>query len=113
MLADASESSVRAMTEPTPGRIENQVHTMVSRRLMDGQLDECDMTLQDVHQVEASLIKSLCGIYHARIAYPTPAGQKPSAGEQEPAKNGQPKPQPTPSDRPAPQPAPFKNPKDA
>jgi len=83
MLADAAESSVRAMNEPTPGRIENQVHTMVSRRLMDGQLDECDMTLREVHLVESSLVKSLCGIYHARIAYPTPSGQKPSAAELE------------------------------
>ncbi len=81
MLADASESSVRAMSQPTPGRIENQVHTMVTRRLMDGQLDECNMTLKEVHQVEASLTKSLCAIYHARIAYPTPPGEKPSAAE--------------------------------
>ncbi len=87
MLADASESSVRAMTEPTPGRIENQVHTMVNRRLMDGQLDECEMTLREVHQVEASLTKSLCSIYHSRIAYPTPPGQKPSAAELEAAAN--------------------------
>jgi len=83
MLADAAESSVRSMSEPTPGRIENQVHTMVSRRLMDGQLDECELTLREVHQIEASLIKSLCSMYHARIAYPTPAGQKPSAGERQ------------------------------
>jgi putative nucleotidyltransferase with HDIG domain len=81
MLADAAESSVRAMSDPTPGRIENQVHAMVSRRLMDGQLDMCDLTLKEVHVIEASLVKSLCGIYHGRIAYPTPAGQKPSAAE--------------------------------
>ncbi len=89
MLADASESSVRAMSEPTPGRIENQVHTMVNRRLMDGQLDECELTLKEVHQIETSLIKSLCGIYHSRIAYPTPAGQKPSASEVEAEKKKQ------------------------
>lgn len=81
MLADAAESSVRSMSDPTPGRIENQVHTMVTRRLMDGQLDECDLTLRQVYQIEASLTKSLIGIYHSRIAYPTPAGQKPSAAE--------------------------------
>ncbi len=81
MLADASESSVRAMSEPTPGRIEDQVHTMVTRRLTDGQLDDCDLTLREVHQIEASLIKSLCGVYHARIAYPTPKGEKPSPAE--------------------------------
>jgi len=90
MLADAAESSVRAMTEPTPGRIENQVHTMVSRRLMDGQLDECDMTLKEVHQVESSLVKSLCGIYHARIAYPTPAEQKLAASHADAQAKGRP-----------------------
>jgi len=88
MLADAAESSVRAITEPTPGRIENQVHTMVSRRLMDGQLDKCELTLSEVHQIEESLIRSLCGIYHARIAYPTPAGKEPAAADA-PADNGQ------------------------
>ncbi len=88
-LADAAESSVRTMSEPTPGRIESQVHTMVNRRLMDGQLDECDMTLKEVHLVEASLVKSLCGIYHARIAYPPPAGQKPSVAELQAAKKEQ------------------------
>jgi hypothetical protein len=76
MLADAAESSVRAMPEPTPGRLENQVHNMVTRRLMDGQLDECDLTLREVHQIEASLIRSLCGVYHSRIAYPKLASEK-------------------------------------
>jgi len=87
MLADAAESSVRSMEDPTPPRIENQVHAMVSRRLMDEQLDECDLTLREVHKIEASLTKSLCSIYHARIAYPTPAGQEPSAAEL-PGENG-------------------------
>jgi len=81
MLADAAESSVRALSEPTPSRIENQVHMMVTRRLMDGQLDECDLTLREVHTIETSLVKSLCGFYHARIAYPSAAG-KSAAGDQ-------------------------------
>ncbi|MFB3891466.1 MAG: HD family phosphohydrolase [Phycisphaerae bacterium] len=89
MLADASESSVRSMPEPTPGRIENQVHTMVMRRLMDGQLDECDLMLREVHQIEASLVKSLTSMYHLRIAYPTPAGQTPSAAEMASQRNGE------------------------
>jgi hypothetical protein len=48
---------------------------------MDGQLDQCNLTFREVHAIETSLIKSLCGIYHARIAYPTPQGEKPSAAE--------------------------------
>jgi len=78
MLADAAESSLRSVPEPTPGRIETQVHTMVNRRLMDGQLDHCELTLSEVHQIEASLAKSLCSIYHARVAYPEPP--EPKAG---------------------------------
>ncbi len=70
MLADASESSVRAMDAPTPGNIESQVHSVVNQRLMDGQLDECELTLAEVHKIETSMVKSLCSIYHSRIAYP-------------------------------------------
>jgi len=81
MLADAAESSVRALSEPTPSRIENQVHLMVTRRLMDGQLDKCDLTLREVHAIETSLVKSLCGFYHARIAYPSAAGKSAASDE--------------------------------
>jgi len=70
MLADAAESSVRAMPDPTPTRIRNQVNNMVNSRLEDGQLDDCELTLREVHLVEQSLVKSLCGIYHSRVAYP-------------------------------------------
>lgn len=81
MLADAAESSVRAMNDPAPGRIEHQVHVMINRRLMDGQLDECELTLKEVHQIESSLVKSLSSMYHTRIAYPTPPNQKPAPGD--------------------------------
>ena len=100
MLADAAESSVRAMTDRTPGRIENQVHTMVSRRLMDAQLGDCELTLHEVNKIEMSLIKNLTSMYHLRVAYPTPPGQKPSAGELQAARkeeeraNGKPQQQP-------------------
>ena len=70
MLADGAEGSVRAMTEPTPTRIRAQVHHIVTDRLEDGQLDDCEMTLREVHQIENSIVKSLCSMYHGRIAYP-------------------------------------------
>lgn len=70
MMADGVEGAVRSMSEPTPGRIEDVVREIVRKRLIDGQLDECDLTFRDIADIEASLIKTLCGIYHARIAYP-------------------------------------------
>jgi len=70
MLADAVEGATRAMQEPTPSRIENVVHNMAMNRLQDGQFDNCDLTMRELHVLEESLVKSLCGMYHARIAYP-------------------------------------------
>ena len=38
---------------------------------MDGQLDECDLTLRDLDRIRKSLIEQLLAMYHRRIAYPT------------------------------------------
>jgi len=70
MLCDGVEGAVRALREPTAGRIESTVHQIAMKRLMDGQLDACNMTLQDLRRVEDSLTRGLIAIYHGRIAYP-------------------------------------------
>ncbi len=71
MLADCVESAARAMSEPTAARIETLVHELVMKRLLDGQLDECELTMSQVSKVEKSLAKMLLSIYHGRIAYPS------------------------------------------
>jgi len=70
MLADAVESASRTLSDPTPKRIETLVHELTMSRLLDGQFDECELTLSEIHTVEDSLAKSLIGIYHGRIKYP-------------------------------------------
>ncbi|MFO0972296.1 MAG: HDIG domain-containing protein [Phycisphaerae bacterium] len=70
MLADSVEGAVRSLSEPTPSRIEAVVHEICMARLMDGQLDDCDITLKELARIEQSLVRSLCSIYHGRIAYP-------------------------------------------
>ncbi|TWT46013.1 7TM receptor with intracellular HD hydrolase [Phycisphaerae bacterium RAS1] len=76
MICDAVEGMVRAMPEPTPGRIEDTVSRLVQKRLLDGQFDECDLTFRDLQTIENSIIKSLNSIYHARIKYPEPDDEK-------------------------------------
>jgi cyclic-di-AMP phosphodiesterase PgpH len=73
MLADAVESATRSMPEPTPGRIEALVHELANKRLMDGQFDECELTLRDLNRIVESITKTVASIYHARIAYPSTA----------------------------------------
>ncbi len=70
MLCDGVEGAVRALHEPTAGRIEGIVHQVLQARLKDGQFDECDITLRELHKVEESVVKSLCTFYHGRVAYP-------------------------------------------
>jgi len=71
MLCDAIEGATRALSEPTPTRIENVVNALLMKRLLDGQFNECDLTMRELRRIETSLVKTLCGMYHGRIAYPT------------------------------------------
>ncbi len=70
LLCDGIESAARAMDEPTAIRLKNLVHTMATKRLMDGQFDECSLTLGELAKVEAAVHKTLCAVYHTRIKYP-------------------------------------------
>ncbi len=70
MICDGVESAVRSLPEATPGRIESMVHTIIMKRLMDGQFNECDLTLRDLGKIEETLVRTLGGIYHGRVAYP-------------------------------------------
>jgi putative nucleotidyltransferase with HDIG domain len=73
MLADAVESAARTLSEPNVGRIETLVHELAMKRLMDGQFDDCDLTMRDLVRIEASMVKTLMSFYHGRIAYPPSA----------------------------------------
>jgi putative nucleotidyltransferase with HDIG domain len=70
MMSDAVESASRTLSEPTPGRIEGLVSSLIDKRLRDGQFDECGLTLREIAEIRDSLIKSLIGIYHGRVVYP-------------------------------------------
>jgi membrane-associated HD superfamily phosphohydrolase len=73
MLADAVESAARSMPEPTGNRVETLVHELAMKRLLDGQFDECDLTMRELELIERSMMKTLLAIYHGRIAYPSMA----------------------------------------
>ena len=70
MLADAAESASRSLVDPAPARIESLVRELAMKRLADGQFDECGLTLQELDQIEDSLVMSLTAVYHGRVKYP-------------------------------------------
>lgn len=70
MLADAVESASRTLVEPTPTRLTHLVDSIATKKMTDGQFDECGLTFKQLDQIKRSLIKSLTAIYHARVKYP-------------------------------------------
>src|SRR5665213_1254202 len=70
MLADCVESAARACGEPTASRVEGLVHGLAMKRLLDGQFDECDLTMKELDLIQRAMLKTVLGIYHGRIAYP-------------------------------------------
>jgi len=70
MLADVVEAAVRALERPTPSRIQGRVKELINDIFADGQLEECELTLKDLHQIAKSFNNILTSIYHSRIEYP-------------------------------------------
>ncbi|HVR88856.1 MAG TPA: HDIG domain-containing protein [Candidatus Limnocylindria bacterium] len=70
MLADGTEAAVRSIEEKTREHIGEMVERIVSEKVTDGQLDDCDLTLRDVQRVKEAFRELLAGVYHERIPYP-------------------------------------------
>jgi hypothetical protein len=83
MIADACEAASRSMPEPTTDKLRALVQKMINLIFSEGQLDECDLTLKDLHLIGESFTRTLEGIYHARPQYPAGAvgGGKPPERE--------------------------------
>ena len=76
MLADAVESASRTLAEPAPARVEHLVNELAMKRLLDGQFDECGLTLSELRTIQKSLVKSLLALLHKRVEYPEDAEAK-------------------------------------
>jgi hypothetical protein len=46
------------------------VQKIINKVFSDGQLDACELTLKDLHEIAKGFNKTLSGIFHHRIEYP-------------------------------------------
>ena len=91
LLADQVEAASKVLTDPTPARIQGLVQKIINNVFAEGQLDECELTLKDLHHIAKSFNKILSGIFHQRIQYPQPVEKKKANDDldkQPPKKNG-------------------------
>lgn len=76
MLADAVEAASRTLTDPTAARVQGMVQKIINNIFIDGQLDECELTLKDMHNIAKSFNLVLGGIFHHRVDYPEPVSKE-------------------------------------
>jgi putative nucleotidyltransferase with HDIG domain len=69
-LADAVESTSRSLVKPSHGKIMQMIVDITEKKLGDGQLDDCELTLGDLSKIRNSFSTTLCGVMHNRVPYP-------------------------------------------
>jgi len=70
MLADSVEAASRTLEEATPSRIKGMVTKIIQEKFTAGELDNCELTLKDLHKIGESFIRILSGTFHQRVEYP-------------------------------------------
>ncbi|MFQ6613036.1 MAG: HD family phosphohydrolase [Fidelibacterota bacterium] len=86
MICEAIEAAVRSIKEPEITRIEEMINRIINKRVSEGQLNECPLTLDELTRIKGKvdgttgLLPVLRGIYHIRIEYPE-AEEKPNSGK--------------------------------
>lgn len=71
MIADSMEAASRSLEEVNEEALSSLVTSLVRQKSEDGQLDECQLTFEELGVVKRAMVKTLVAAGHARIKYPT------------------------------------------
>lgn len=69
MLADSIEAAARAMDDPNPVKLSHLVENMIDKKIMESQLDECDLNFVELTLIRQSFYRTILGFYHHRVDY--------------------------------------------
>ena len=75
MLADTCEARVRAERPKDEAELQELIRSVVKDKLDLGELDNTQLTLQNLDQIIDSFTSTLRGVYHPRIQYPKSEGE--------------------------------------
>ncbi len=76
MICESIEAAVRSIKEPDIVKVEDMIDRIIKKKLDDGQLDECPLTLDELRRIKGTvngntgMLPILRGIFHIRIEYP-------------------------------------------
>jgi putative nucleotidyltransferase with HDIG domain len=83
MIADQVEAISRTLSDPSISHIRQLVKKTTTDVFLDGQLDECELTLADLDKISNAFVKVLSGMFHYRIDYPEIESENGSTTKQE------------------------------
>ncbi len=87
LLADSVEGATRAIDDPTPNKIDDVVRKVINNKFIDGQLDECNLTLKDINLISVVFTRVLTAMYHNRIKYPENKNDKQNSNKKSSEEN--------------------------
>ncbi len=76
MICESIEAAVRSIKNPDIVKIEEMIDRITKKKLEEGQLDECPLTLDELRKIKGTvngttgMLPILRGIFHIRIEYP-------------------------------------------
>jgi hypothetical protein len=70
MLVDSIEAASRTVAPPTKENFEEMIRRVVFTKLLAGQLDQSNLSMQDLHILTDRMAHALVNMYHGRIKYP-------------------------------------------
>jgi putative nucleotidyltransferase with HDIG domain len=70
MLADTVEAASRTLDNPSAARLSAFVHELIMDKMLDGQLDECNLTFAELAMIEEAFVRVLVTRFHSRVRYP-------------------------------------------
>ncbi len=71
MIADSFEAASRSLEEINEETLKRLIDQIVKEKMDDGQLDDCQLTFEELSIVKETMIRSLLSIGHFRIKYPS------------------------------------------
>ena len=68
MICDTAEALSRLMADDKEG-FARAIERIIEERILDGQFDDCDITLKELNIIKETCIKNMAGMAHKRVKY--------------------------------------------
>ncbi|SHE52873.1 hypothetical protein SAMN02745164_00612 [Marinitoga hydrogenitolerans DSM 16785] len=70
MIADNVEAITRSMKDINKKNIEEKIDDLIQELFLEGQLDDCGLTLREIKKIKSAMIETVLNMNHTRISYP-------------------------------------------